>query len=401
MPITMNVKAHLILLLSFFHLTIASNDSLLVAVLMVKNEANCMQTTLEPLIKAGITSYVIFDTGSTDDTICITKQIFEQYGITNFFIPQEPFIDFATSRNRALELTQQYFPNASFMLMLDSEWHLHNGEKLLQFCQQQKNIPIPLYLIKMKQYSQEFQVARLIKCHSNIRFVGKVHEVPNQATYFSTPDTVYFTYQPSEYGHLKSCQRWLKDRDILLKEFEENPDNPRTVFYLARAYDCLNDLQNAAKWYLHRTDMQGWDEENFIACYSLAQIYQALQNHDQAILHYLKAFAMRPKRAEPLIQLAKYYWDIDQFELCFLFAQRSLQIPYPTHDILFVDRAMYDYVRYDMVSRSAWYAGEYQLGKQATLIALKANPQAPHLHYNLKLYEEQLIIKQTKKQIDL
>src|SRR5579871_6668212 len=71
-------------------------DPLLVVVLMVKNEETVMRATLQPFIDAGIQSYLIFDTGSTDNTVQVTRDLFDEYEITQGYILQEPFIDFAT-----------------------------------------------------------------------------------------------------------------------------------------------------------------------------------------------------------------------------------------------------------------------------------------------------------------
>ncbi len=128
--------------------TILANP-LLVAVLMVKNEELVMESTLQPLVDAGITDFLIYDTGSTDQTIQVTQNFFIQNNITNFVIKQGDWVDFSTCRNRALELAEEYFPDATFMLMLDAEWILHNGEQLLQFCESEKCETKKLYFIKL------------------------------------------------------------------------------------------------------------------------------------------------------------------------------------------------------------------------------------------------------------
>src|SRR3990167_9749906 len=84
-------------------------DPLLVAVGMVRNEAPVMEMTLQPLINAGIKDFLIYDTGSTDKTIPIIRGVFLKNRIRNFVIEQGEFIDFATSRNKALELTELHF----------------------------------------------------------------------------------------------------------------------------------------------------------------------------------------------------------------------------------------------------------------------------------------------------
>ena len=61
------------------------------------------------------------------------KELFEDYHLTNYHIIQEPFVDFAISRNKALDLCEEKFPNAGFMLMPDAEWYLHNVQELIAF----------------------------------------------------------------------------------------------------------------------------------------------------------------------------------------------------------------------------------------------------------------------------
>ena len=51
---------------------------------------------------------------------------------------------------------------------------------------------------------------------------------------------------------------------------------------------------------------------------------------------------------------------------------------------------MYYYDRYEIMSRCAWYMGEYALGAEATLKALALQPNMPHLNRNLELYQEKI-----------
>src|SRR5258707_10172559 len=109
------IRILLIVVFSFYNFCAATEhiyDPLLVVVLMVKNEETVMRATLQPFVDGGVDSFFIFDTGSTDNTIEVTEQFFAEHGITQVYIAQEPFIDFATSRNRALDLAQEKFPNA-------------------------------------------------------------------------------------------------------------------------------------------------------------------------------------------------------------------------------------------------------------------------------------------------
>lgn len=386
------MKFQTLLLMVLFFVTKVFGEPLLVVMLMVKNEEQVIEATLKPYVDAGIQSFLIFDTGSTDNTLPIVKEYFKAHDIQAGCIEQEPFIDFATSRNRALELAQQKFPHATFMLMPDAEWYMHNVEGLLQFCNEHKDAADASYFIPIRNDIVAFRVSRLIRCRADIQFVGLVHEVLNKLTHSTLPEDIYFEWRPTETGKEKSAQRWQRDRDLLVKSYAQNPSDVRTLFYLAQTYECLGDLENAYRFYKKRADIYGWDEENFMTRLRLGDVAQQLASKDPrtvcplAIKHYLEAFALRPHRAEPLVKIAQYYIDNNQMHLAFLFAARAVQIPYPAHDVLFVEKYMYDFVRYDLLGRCAWYVGEYELGEWAIKQALEVHPQAEHLHHNLKFY---------------
>lgn len=365
-----------------------TQSPLLVVTLMVKNESDVMASTLQPFVDAGINSYFILDTGSTDATIAVTEQFFKDNNIQHGVIEQQPFVDFATSRNVALRRAEYNFPNAAFLLMLDAEWHMHNVKGLLQFCADHVTEVHECYVLRILNPDLDFYTQRLIRAHCGVKFVGVVHEVPERGSSARVPPDIYFELRTTRYGREKSKTRWLRDRDLLLKEHERNPNDPRTLFYLAQTCDCLGDLENARIYYTKRIATPGWDEENFVAFHRLGQVYEKLNDWEKALPYYLKAFAIRPKRAESLIKIASYYTKQQQFDLGCLFAQYAAGIEYPKNDFLFVEKYLYDYVRYDALGICAWHTGKYAEGKKATQQALQVCPEAPHLHRNLATYLE-------------
>jgi hypothetical protein len=360
---------------------------------MVKNEAPVIEATLQPFVAGGVTDFVIFDTGSTDGTQDVAANFLGQHTTIHAHIVQEPFIDFSTSRNHALDSAQHLFPEAVFMIMPDAEWYMHNVEGLLQFCKEhQYDYHDASYLMSIRSDTEAFYTSRLLRCHKNIRFVGVTHEALNQVTQVTLPDDIYFEWRPSQKGNEKSARRWLRDRDLLLKSYAENSHDLRTLFYLGQTYECLGDWGNAYKYYGERAAYKGWDEEDFATMYRLGRVAQMLapKNHQSfaplAVEHYLKAFAMRPHRIEPIIKIAQHYLDRNEMHLAFLFAARVVKMPYPAEERLFVEKHMYDFVRYDILGICAWYVGEYDLGEWAVKRALEVAPQAEHLKRNLKFY---------------
>lgn len=371
-------------------------DPILVVVLMVKNEETVMRATLQPFVDAGINSYLIFDTGSTDNTVAVTQEMFDEYGITQGYIVQEPFIDFATSRNRALDLAEEQFPKAAFMVMLDAEWYLNDAQALVEFCEQclRQNVPYSSYLMHIMNDALDNYTCRLLRCNRGLRFGGVVHETITQPSLAKVPEDIFFEYLPETLGVEKTAARFVRDRELLFKEYQKNPYCTRNLFYLARTCEDLGDLTSAYDFYKERVEMIGWDEEDFIVRYRLAETIKRLvfrakhpdYTWDEALHYFLQAYQMRPHRAEPLIEIADYYVQIGQMDTAYLFARRAAEIEYPERDILFVEKYLYNYYRYEVLTRCAWYINEFEIGEWAAQKAYEACPDNKYAQINMHCY---------------
>lgn len=370
----------------------------LVAICMIKNEAESIRATLQPLADGGIKHYIILDTGSSDGTQELVRKFFKDNNIEHGHLFEKPFVDFATSRNHALEFCEQLFPNAEFMLMLDADWYLQNVEGLLKFCEKNKRItPWRGYFINLHVQGtpQEFCVPRLITGKRGVRFIGAVHEYFNTGSNEKVPLDIYFIYAPSEKGKRSSAERWKRDCKLLLKSHQEDPSNPRTIFYLAQSYACLNDWSNALKYYDLRTKYnEGCPEEKYLSWYyaglmvlKLAE-FSPVYKWPAALGYLIGASALRPHRAEPLVHIARQYCLENNMQLAYMFARSAITLPYPTEDIGFIEKDVYDFARYDVLGACALYIPDYELGEWAVSMAIKAHPQEAYLYKNLEAYRQ-------------
>ena len=57
---------------------------------------------------------------------------------------------------------------------------------------------------------------------------------------------------------------------------------------------------------------------------------------------YLRAYGFRPARLEPLLHVARFYRENEQFHLGYLFSRAVIETPYP-EDLLFIESSIYDY----------------------------------------------------------
>jgi hypothetical protein len=128
--------------------------------------------------------------------------------------------------------------------------------------------------------------------------------------------------------------KFERERDQLLAEVERNPEDARSVFFLAETCFHLGDIDIARKWYGRRVEMGGCDEEVYNALFRLAQsMQQLLVPWPDVEDAYLRAWEFRPTRAEALHAIAFRYRTEQRYWLGYLFAQRAAEIPLPEEDL--------------------------------------------------------------------
>ena len=388
-------------------------------VIMVKNEEDTIIPTLTPFVDAGIKNIFVYDTGSTDRTVKNAERYIKQTKCKGIVV-KDIFVDFATSRNKALDQASEYFKDITFMLMIDAEWYLVNPFGLLKFCKEYEKDTGIVYNISVK-CGSIFHHPRLFLTKGQAFFIGVVHECVEGASPNSVPQDTYLRYAPSIGGNTRSKQRWYRDLTLLLREYDEGKENikkeekkielynwdktkgirmnmmlkrnhektntldPRTVFYLGQTYDCLNIKDQAIKYYLERSEMAGYVEEPFMALYRVGILYQET-DWDKAFKYYMMAYEKRPSRIEPLVKIAQYYKEP---HIKYMYAKMACLTPYTT-DGLFVEKHMYDYERWNQLGIGAWYMGYYKEGYNAVMKALKLQPNEVHLLNNLNLYQQVL-----------
>lgn len=391
------------------------SNPLLVILIMVKDEEAVIEKTLESYIPhylkngadTGEIAYILYDTGSTDKTIELTEGIFKKYGLKHAFIAKDIWVDFAVSRNKALEIARSAYPQSSFIFFPDAEWYLHTIDELLAFCKGEKaafsaglKTPPPYYSMRMTKPGVYVSLTgRLFLTADDVHFEKgiDVHECPTKCTSCHTPSSVYIELGTSKEGNEKSAARWHRDREKMIKRLELDPTNPRTVSYLAKTEQWLGNNKDAYKYFKMRKGMPTFPQEDYETLYHLGEVTEILSHDDpehftwqEALSYYLDAYMMRPHRAEALVRIARHYLDENQFALSYMFAKRSTELTMaePEKEILPINLYIYDYLRWELLSRAAWYVQEYEVGGAAAQKAIEARPNMPHLYKNLSYYWE-------------
>ena len=165
--------------------------------------------------------------------------------------------------------------------------------------------------------------------------------------------------------HISAEQKFLRDAELLETALRGNPGDARSQFYLAQSYRDAGHYDKALIHYQRRAQIPGWDEETFYAYMEVAVMMTHLNKpYDDIVTAFLKAYEMRPSRAETLWQLASFCRRQERYAHGYLFAKTGCALKLP-NDRLFVRTDVYQWRLLDEFAVCAYWIGEYQESAQA------------------------------------
>ena len=314
------------------NIVLVNGKPLLGLCMIVKNEVHGIAETLRSFAPY-IDYWTIMDTGSTDNTADVVRETLRD-------IPGDLFTgefgDFSTARNRALA---HHGEKTNWTIMPDADDRLVGGDKL------REQLPIDDsgpdgFMVNLLRGHLDYYLPLVLRSSHKLRYVGRVHENVDRIIQQKLVGVEVRQDQPPQ-SREASKKRWERDALLLGEDLDANPTNPRTLFYLAQTYECLNDKPKAIELYLKRIEVGGWIDETFETHLRLAGIYRATSDDVEADRWLLRAHTFMPERAEPLLKLAQHYHAKDNHALAFLFGDRGAEMPY-SRSTLWVDHNAQD-----------------------------------------------------------
>jgi tetratricopeptide (TPR) repeat protein len=293
----------------------------------MRDDAHIIQKTLDS-VAPFISSWVIVDTGSDDGTQELIRSHMARLGIPGKLF-ERPWRDFGHNRTEALDLAKGH---GDYIWVIDADDILVGTADFSQ-------LSADAYTLRYRQADQTGWRTQLFRDGLRWRYEGVVHETP-------LCDDPYVAMRLEGEYHIEyrrlgtrgqDPQKYAADADLLLAEVERNPEDLRSVILLAQSYFDQGDFANARTWYARRLGMGTLrsTEEVFIAMHRLAESMHKLDEPWPDVQDaYLKAWAVRPTRAEPLYAIAFQYRFTKQYRLGYQFAQRAAEIPFPVDDLM-------------------------------------------------------------------
>lgn len=296
--------------------------------MIVKNEAARIERALAS-VAPYISSYCILDTGSTDDTVGLIGKYFTEHPIPGEVIKGE-FVNFEQARNEALALARAQ-GGADYILLMDADMEL-----VVEDPKVFDNLHAPAYDLVQRSGSLHYHNRRLINAHVTGGYRGVTHEYLDIGGEIALDGVHFIDHADGE----NRKGKFARDIALLLADLKKDPSNGRSWFYLAQSYRDAEDFPRAAVAYKKRVQLGGWEEETWNAQLNYASALRNMGDVNGFVRETLTAYNMRPRRAETLYDLAKFYREAGLNHAAVLFAEPGMQLPRPD-DSLFVNDHVY------------------------------------------------------------
>lgn len=320
--------------------------------MIVRDEAHVIRDCLES-VAPHIDYWVICDTGSDDDTAAVIQRFFEERGLPGELHHHE-WRDFGWNRSRALDLVRG---KARYAWVIDADDYLVGTPDISALTAGSYDL---FYRLGD---NCAYWRRQLFRMDLPWEYRGVVHEyahcdVPASAARLEGD----YHIEARRLGGVRNRDRDKYARDLALLEraHAEDPDDARTVFYLAQSHYDHGNMPLAEHWYRKRATMGGWEEEVFYALLRVALAQEAQGAAFNTVRgSLLDAWECRPSRAEPLCHLARLCRLGEKWHQAYLFAKAAVDTPYPTADALFVDESVWQWRAQDELAIAAYWTGRF------------------------------------------
>jgi glycosyltransferase involved in cell wall biosynthesis len=337
--------------------------------MIVRDEADVIERCLES-VKPLIDYWVIFDTGSKDDTKEKIRACMK--GIPGE-LHERPWVDFAHNRNEALEGARG---KGDYLLFIDAD----------EVFEYEKEFSLPeldrqCYTMTLRQVgAADCRRVALVDMSLDWKWEGVLHEVVhcNQAKTYGHLENVINLCNTATGARSKLSPRekYLKDAAVLEKGLIDEPENARYMYYLGISYSAAGEHEKASEAFAKRAKMPSMDiQETYHAMFNQALSLEKSERLAEAADVYFQAHSFRPIRAEPLFQASAIYRRMGKPLLGYLLAKHALTIPYPEGESC-VDYLAYDHRLLIELANCSLLCGFFSEGLEAC-DKLLANPQLP------------------------
>lgn len=364
--------------------------------MIVKNEEKNIEKALS-WGKGIVFEQIVVDTGSTDRTIEIAKQMGAK--IYQF----EWIDDFAAAKNYAIEQAA-----GEWIAFLDADEYLsrEDAEKLpkaLEKLRRTEYKGIAMAWLQLNDQGVVFSAGTQFRVFRNIptlRYQGRIHETLSikDGKVIAYDGCGEFSIFHTGYSKTSSKSGKKGERNMLLikKELEEHPDDYAMMGYLADAYDSMGDKKQAREWYYKAIanmpeDLPELDNRSVMTFEFLLMVLKVFRADEEEMANvYTEAARRFPKEADFDYFMGQYYREKGCYTKAAKHLRRSIRLVekygISGHSMV-VGGRMQEVWEY--LAEACYYSGDMQGCTEAAVTVLRFSPHVPGMvEYLLKAFFE-------------
>lgn len=344
-----------------------SRKNTLALSVIMKNEEDHIDRFFESLDLRQFDQIVVVDTGSTDkslEKLAAWKPKIKELTLIQIEWPD----DFAKARQVGLDACK-----TDYMFWADLDDVLQGTECLKHIINE--NPHIDSFVMKYNYAIEPTTGAvtcvlwreRLVKCGKHM-WKGRLHEVlcALEPIVQIKNYEVIFNHFPRSTNEANK-ERKERNLSILHKALKDDPNEPRTYFYLGNAYMGTQDFSNAIKYYQEYVKRSDWDQEKYIALTRIAKVHLLEGRVTPAINIACTAMNMVPKNPMAYYVLGEINLKIGKPERALAFFEDGLSKP--QHEIELAENPEeYTYIpkllKFDALFQCKDFIHAYSYGKK-------------------------------------
>lgn len=281
---------------------------------------------------------VVSDTGSSDRTLQI---LYER----SCHVIQNVWVDFSTNRNLVLYNARSF--GKYILCGIDADEELVVPEGFVW-----PELTLDGYYLECQYKELRYPRLAIVSPSAMWNWSGVIHEVLDPQG--RTIGTINGPYIRVGTGGARSRDPATQEKDlaVLQKAVNDNPDNARYRFYLARTCKDLGRYHEALSHYAARVGMPGWTPETAYAYYAMGVVSELLER--DPTYSYMDAIEVDGARAEPYVALGEYIRRTGKPATAAVLAHHAISLPVPVGG-LFVEQDVYEWRALDLFVTTAFY----------------------------------------------
>lgn len=341
--------------------------------MIARNEADTLPCALAS-VRGLADEVVIVDTGSTDDTVRIAREL------GAVVVEGGDRRHKAAMRNRAADVSA-----GDWIVVLDCDERIADPAGVRRTLEDSgaDGVYIRLeYKDADDKTTMSFPQMRAWR-RGAYRYRYRAHELPIETRAVKT------AYTQHVWEHRPPIERnsWKPEHllMLLLMDVDECPGEPRPVYYLGRQYMYIGAYRmavNTLERYLSMSKRGEWGRSD--AYGDIASCWQHMGDKDKAMDALMMAVQEQPNRRDWWGRLAEMHHEAKNFDVAAGMLRTLVDLP--AHNE-YINPYWYGAHPYDLLARCLWYAGRIEEGYPYAKRAAELS-DAEYIQRNLRFFEE-------------